>query len=332
MHHPWCDSDKLTDAAFVKCMGFAIPIALIAIAGCGLREYPPRIPEEALPGAELLTPGNNDSYRHPAWSPDGRYLAYEYAPFITGPIGDPAVGNRDIYVMDLASKDTLRLTESEAEDRAPAWSPDGSRILFVQEEGRLMWVSPNGSEQQELFQCPRTCGEPSWSPDGSQIAFDLVLDDGVQIWVVASDGTGLRQVTTVYKEAGDPTWSPDGSQLAYWAGEPGGYRGLVKTDLASGEETPLWGDIFPANPQWSPDGMRILYSDVFEPNVGLYIVDTIGTAPFRLLPSELPFDVLDAAWSPDGARIAFAYGNASSASHLYVLDLDKFAGRSSALP
>ena len=85
----------------------------------------------------------------------------------------------------------------------------------------------------------------------------------------------------------------------------------------------VWEDVFPANPQWSLDGMRILYSDVFEPNATLYAVEKIGTAPFRLLPTDLPFDVFDAAWSPDGARLAFAYGNAQGASQLYVLDLDE---------
>jgi Tol biopolymer transport system component len=65
----------------------------------------------------------------------------------------------------------------------------------------------------------------AWSPDGSRLAFDT--DDG--IWVVGSDGSGLRMVI---RDGLSPTWSPDGSRLAYgtWDDLLGGWDGLRIAD------------------------------------------------------------------------------------------------------
>jgi Tol biopolymer transport system component len=106
---------------------------------------------------------------------------------------------------------------------AEAFSPDGSQIAYVDGMGdwgnSIRVMDANGSHVRVLVDWRRARGRQkdamdnhvyrlSWSPDGSRLAFDT--DDGV--WVVDSDGSGLRMVI---RHGHNPTWSPDGSRLAY---------------------------------------------------------------------------------------------------------------------
>jgi Tol biopolymer transport system component len=152
-------------------------------------------------GKRRLPAGSDSGW--PAWSPDGRRIAFER--------------DDEIYVMNADGSGQRRLTTTPGQDAysgSPDWSPDGQRIVF--ERTRDVFVmNADGSEVRMLV----VGGvEPSWSPDGREIAF--VADGDIpsgQCWsyegcnynvhVMNADGSGERRVTTSAWLDGEPGWS-----------------------------------------------------------------------------------------------------------------------------
>ncbi len=129
-------------------------------------------------GVRRLTHGASGS---PAWSPDGRRIAFR---------GDKS----DIYVVDVDGSGQRRLAQSAGD---PVWSPDGRRIAFERRFARgaeIHVMNADGSGQRRLT---RSAGlGVDWSPDGRKIAFVSDRDGGRgQIFVMNADGSGQRRLT-----------------------------------------------------------------------------------------------------------------------------------------
>jgi dipeptidyl aminopeptidase/acylaminoacyl peptidase len=220
-----------------------------------------------------------------------------------------------------------RLTFTDAQEQAPAWSPDGNKIAYERRatgnDSRFrIWVmNADGGGQRQLS--PDTDAtdhdvNPAWSPDGTQIAFASSRAGNLTfgIWVMTADGTGLHQVGS---SAGfKPSWSPDGSRLAY-AGQ-GGVE-IVNADGTDAHVITGPGKSV-SDPAWSPDGSRILFTATTNIGMGgeIYLVNTDGSNELRLTTSG--FDKVRPAWSPDGTRIVFTRIDASNASDLWTIDAD----------
>jgi hypothetical protein len=188
----------------------------------------------------------------PAWSPDGRRIAFASRQTISteGP---------EIYVMNLDASGKVQLTNTPHASYQPAWSPDGSRIAFVSERdgnAEIYVMDADGSNLVRVTHDASTNTAPAWSPDGTQLAFASSL--GIQ--VKNANGSDLRQLTTF---PGDrhPEWSPDGTKLTFVRIQcessfvcfpnimVSQADGTAATVLAAGEQ-----------PTWSPDGKTIAYT------------------------------------------------------------------------
>ena len=197
---------------------------------------------------------NHPAFDHfPDWSPDGTKIAFVSS-------RDGAVSQ--IYVMDADGKNPIRLTDGRRHKRDPDWSPDGQKIAFTVNPDFNEWVhhiavmDANGNNRERLED---QAAEPSWSPDGKQIAFVSWRDGAGEIYVIGTNGHGLKRVTHDLVGLQNPSFSPDGQRIAYYASHKG-FRHIHVVDsngknlqrLTHSEEN-HWG------PAWSPDGQAIAY-------------------------------------------------------------------------
>lgn len=153
----------------------------------------------------------------PGWTteptvwPAGNMVAYA---------SDRAGSNLDIWVQNLATNETRRLTTNAADDREPAFSPDGSRIAFRSErDGGGIYVVPAlGGEERRITNGGRG---PSYSPDGKWIAyyegvmgFDLPYAyNGPALYIVPAAGGPPVRLVPNFAGVSQPVWSPDGANL-----------------------------------------------------------------------------------------------------------------------
>ncbi len=119
----------------------------------------------------------------------------------------------------------LHLTDSPLEEIEPAWSPDGTQIVFTRVQGEnakdIFIMDANGSNLRQLTSTPGEDHDATFSPDGKEIVITSELA-GTQpfgdTWRVrVSDGSYLRNLTASLKQGGgDPAWSPDGTEVAFF--------------------------------------------------------------------------------------------------------------------
>jgi TolB protein len=262
----------------------------------------------------------------PAWSPDGRKLAFV----------SERDGNAEIYVMNADGSGQENLTRQPASDSHPSWSPNGRKLAFVSRRdtnSEIYVMNADGSGLRRLTRTPRDDRGPAWSPDGRAIAFvrtkcvpspPCATAYGTYLYVVNADGSGLRRLTTVRGHALTPSWSADGKTIRY-----GGY--LVYADGSGRKklhEVRIWtGRNIALDGVWSPDGQRIAAVSVaLSPSrrnptkLGLWVANADGSNARRVAAKATEGDP---ARSPDGRRIAFRrFGIGRVNSDLYVVNAD----------
>ena len=156
----------------------------------------------------------------PDWSPDGRTMA-----FTRGENLSNEMANDDLYVLDLATGATRRLTRTPPGvfEAGAAWSPDGSRIAFARMTGTSQFdgtasihvISPDGTGERLVVEHKLFAYAPyslTWSHDGRSIAFETSSMIGcTSISVIRSDGGSPRALTTCARpieSSAAPVWQP----------------------------------------------------------------------------------------------------------------------------
>ncbi len=196
-------------------------------------------------------------------------------------------GGRHLFRMGVDGKDVAQLTSGGVEERASV-SPDGSKIAYASyvdsfqgADLGLHIANADGTNARALTARGQTGAKgsatsPAFSPDGMWIAFERSIDPDAGVgglFLIRTDGTGLRRLTDDSLGAGYPRWSPDGKRILFsqrvdaitFAPGP-----LWVVDIASGARSPLTdpadrGSSFEGD--WSPDGLQIAYLH-FSPDAG----------------------------------------------------------------
>ncbi len=240
----------------------------------------------------------------PAISPDGSKIVFtsnrDYVappPCCDGPpccdsppcCDDPApesLGDgEEIYVMNADGSNQTRITTNESRDIAPAWSPDGSKIIFQSDQTgqwQIFTINPSGGDLTRITTTSSTEGQPQFSPDGSKIVFTSTRSGEGQIWTMNADGSSPFQVTSGESSNDYPGWSPDGSLIAFTSERnSNGPNTYTVTPAGTGEFGPLTSGLAGV-PAWSPDSSRIIVGSYRDGNWDIYSMNVDGTDQVRL--------------------------------------------------
>lgn len=192
----------------------------------------------------------------------------------------------------------------------PAWSPDGSRLLYVSQPSlnaadSVFVMSADGTGIKQLTDRQCASESPSWSPKSEEIAFvkydDNKICKGVAgIYLMHSDGSNQRRLTDRGEQ---PMWSPDGSKIAYIY-ENNVYL-LNLDDLLSTKASTT----FSHSPTWSPDGKQIAFVCSLDDALGICVVNSDGTGRRVILHDASRRLRKGLSWSPDGEYIAYSTTN-----------------------
>jgi len=229
----------------------------------------------------------------PAWSPDGTELAYS---------SDRDSDHLQLWIRDMKSGRSRRLTNLTTQPQGAAWSPDGKRIAFFNVDGmwRVAQMSvvdvETGAVTKVHDQLPQP-GAPTWSPDGRRLALASIAPmtrrfrEGTnQVLTISASGANddkwfapIPMLSIDSRGGCGPVWSPDGTKmaaiyegvLAVWpvaaSGEPLGPPRRVTSESAH-------------SPSWAGDSRHLLYQSLDK----LRIVD-IETGETRTVPLDLTY-------------------------------------------
>jgi Tol biopolymer transport system component len=216
-----------------------------------------------------------------------------------------ASGNSDIWVVDVHGGDPIRLTDSPASDRDPAWFPDGSALAFVSERSghEAIWkVGRLGGSATMLL--PDAI-DPAISPDGRWVAFSRATPRGAYRIAIAPLHRPEEAVFLTDQDDGlwdhvQPAWSPDGRRICYAA-----FRDLwiVSVDEKKPRRLTTDGQMDLA-PAWSSDGQSMFFSSQREGTLAIWRVPINGGKPVRITYGNGPESHVSI--SRDGAVLAYS--------------------------
>ncbi len=253
----WSPDGRSLAVADGSALGVPLGIFLLDVADGSKR----RLTSPAAPSFDLL----------PAFSPDGRTVAFKRPPFV------------GVFLVSVAGGEPRQLVEAGSRGGRLAWTPDGKDIILAAEQ--LVRPGepsrrPSGGAERPLWRVPVDGAPPR------------LLGAGVNAMDVAVSGRGHR---LAYSEttADLDIWRIDLRRREPTQEEPLRFIASTKDD---------------ANPQYSPDGERVAFTSVRSGHFEIWVVDRQGGQALQLTSLGKEGGAASPRWSPDGKSIAFNFG------------------------
>jgi TolB protein len=193
------------------------------------------------------------------------------------------VWDQDLYVIDLAARAReARLTRGFRLDQSAEWSPDGRKLAYSS-NGDILVANASGKGGVNITGTRAIEVSPTWSPDGSQIAFVSDRSGSPQVYVMNSDGSNVRKISTGSYNT-DPSWSRNSSvnRIAYVRVEGGEANVFTVNPDGSDEQRLTWSSRRNENPSWSPDGHYIAFASTRGGSSDIYIMYLNGQNQLQL--------------------------------------------------
>ena len=287
----------------------------------------------ALDGSSHM-PLLSDSKNHysPVFSPDGSKMAYLSS----------KEGKVQIYMRDVKTGHTARVTDVAMSPNSLSFSPDGKQIAFAM-------FTP--AKAKPLFSLPFKPKGAKWAKDAQYIDSTLFQRDGsgmnrpgnLQIYVVPTIGGTPRQITTsAHNHSGSLAWTKNGKQIIVSANTRENSEfdifnsDLLSIDVLTGKVTQLTNATGPENsPKMSPDGKRIAFTGFEDDgksfqNSELYVMNADGSN-IKLLTPKLDRSVQNIRWADNSKGIYFSYDFDGKRRVAYVNLSGKLSNKTSSL-
>lgn len=264
-------------------------------------------------------------------------------------------GGRQIFTIHADGSNLRQLTDKlPAEDAYyPAWSPDGTEIIFSSDKfststGPALWVmQADGSDQHVLYDpdpdnihLPPLGGNwPRWHPDGQRVVFDLCrncsVGTNIDIYVFDTRTEELTQLTDQPTDRPGnhqfPAWSPDGQQIVFVSNRD--YldadtlrfrRDLYVMEADGSNQRRLTETGYDRNPIWSPTGHTVAFRSSESP-YGLFQVNVQSGERCQIVESlSSTWQLFPVAWSSDGRYllvVGWTRDSSERESSLQIIDL-----------
>lgn len=256
-----------------------------------------------------------------SWSPDGRWIA----------LAANRLGTYDIWKVAVPSGEVHRLTDDEAYQVYPSWTPDSRSILYVQLDERwvdhdVIRIDADGSNPRLVvrdedffdYRAGSAFGFAQVSPDGSQVLFRSYRSGWLNYWTVPLAGGEPRQIAPEAADQSGARWSPDGRQVVFTSNTNGTHALKVAPAAGGRPAVVVDPDVGVVGaPAWSPDGRQISYTFATPTRpADLFVVSASGGAPQQLTHS-MPEGNLEASLvAPEKVTYASTDGHTISA-YLY---------------
>lgn len=241
-------------------------------------------------------------------------------------------GKKEVYIMDYDGFNPVKITSRFSHAMAPAWSPDGKKLVFtaitknaknVRNHNLFLYDLPSGKINMLSNRQGINSGA-AYSPNGAHLALTMSFPGNPEIFLMDPESKVVQRLTNSYGLDVDPSWSPDGKWLAFVSDRSG--RPMVYKMEVSGANVQrlTYAGHYNATPTWSPQGNKVAFAGWDAGKFDIFIMNPDGTNIERLTKNMGNNE--DPDFAPDGYFIVYS-SNRKGKRNLYLTNVDNTVHR-----